>query len=57
MLSEFHDRDPSRSALHLINMHEWNIVILISTNTTNTAKTPVLLWGVAVKGEEIEENS
>ena len=57
MLCEFDDRDPNRSALHLICMHEWNIAILISVNTTNTAKTTVLLWCVTVKGEEIEENS
>ena len=36
MLCEFDDRNPNRSGLHLISMHEWNIAILISTNTKVT---------------------
>jgi len=38
MLLEFDGRDPTRSALDSITMHEWNITNLISKNRRNTGK-------------------
>ena len=51
MLSEFDGRDPSRSALDLISMHEWNIANLISKKRRNTGKK-IVFSSVAVKGKQ-----
>jgi len=44
MLSEFDGRDPSRSALDLISMHDWNIAKFNIKEQKKHRKKIVFLW-------------